>query len=404
MTRKSLTDRGIRALKPRAARYSYPDPQLASHYVRVTPSGAKSFCCVARDPSGKQVWTTIGDCEMPIEEARTRAREMLRRVRDGLPAVEPRGESFAEVAGNWIKRHAEAKRLRSLKNITRLLRVHVLPRWSDRSFLSIRRSDVAALLDRIEDRHGARQADLVLTVVRSIMNWQAARTDDYRPPVIRGMRRQNPKEHARDRILTDDEIRAVWKQAEGNGAFGAIIRLALLTGQRRTKVAAMAWSDLKIYENTGIISWTVPQKPREKPTGGELVLPKVAADIIHAQPRIRDHAHVFPARRRTGHAVGFSEAKRDFDAKLTDVAAWNLHDLRRTARSLMSRAGVPSEHAERVLGHAIAGVEGIYDRHAYRDEKADALARLATLIQSIVHPHSGDVVPLRRKARVAHAK
>jgi integrase len=398
MSRKSLTDRGIRALKPRADRYSYPDPQLASHYVRVTPSGAKSFCCVARDPNGKQVWTTIGDCEvMPIEEARTRARDMLQRVRDGLPAVEPRGESFADVAGNWIKRHAEPKKLRSLPNIKRLLSVHVYPRWSDRSFLSIRRSDVAALLDRIEDRHGARQADLVLTVVRSIMNWQAARTDDYRPPVIRGMRRQNPKEHARDRILTDDEIRAVWKQAEGNGAFGAIIRLALLTGQRRTKVAAMAWSDLKIYENTGIITWTVPQKPREKPTGAELVLPKIAADIIHAQPRIRDHAHVFPARRRTGHAVGFSEAKRDFDAKLTGVAAWKLHDLRRTARSLMSRAGVASEHAERVLGHAIAGVEGIYDRHSYADEKRDALQALANLIDSIVNPRPANVTTLRRE-------
>ena len=126
MARKSLTDKGIAALKPRAARYAFPDPQLASHYVRITPNGAKSYACVARNPDGKQIWTTVGDCEvMPIEEARLRAREMLQRVRDGLPAVEPRGETFGAVAANWTKRHVEAKGLRSHKQIGRLLCVHV---------------------------------------------------------------------------------------------------------------------------------------------------------------------------------------------------------------------------------------------------------------------------------------
>ena len=130
MARKSLTDKGIAALKPRAARYAFPDPQLASHYVRVTPSGAKSFCCVARDPRGKQVWTTIGDCEtMPIEEARTRARDMLQRVRDGLPAVAAKGETFATVAEQWLTRHVKKKKLRSEPEITRMLNTYVLPRW-----------------------------------------------------------------------------------------------------------------------------------------------------------------------------------------------------------------------------------------------------------------------------------
>ena len=77
------------------------------------------------------------------------------------------------------------------------------------------------------------------------------------------------------------------------------------------------------------------------------------------------------------------------------MARWTLHDLRRTARSLMSRAGVPRDHAERVLGHAIAGVEGVYDRHAYEDEKADALDKLAQLIDRIVNPpDQTNVVPL----------
>jgi integrase len=392
MARKSLTDKGIAALKPRAARYSYPDPQLASHYVRVTPNGARSFVCVARNPDGKQIWTTIGDCEvMPIEEARTRARECLQRVRDGLPAAPPRGETFGAVAANWTRRHVEANGLCSHKQIGRLLRVHVLPQWSARPFLDIRRSDVAALLDRIEDRHGARQADLVLTVVRSIMNWQATRTDDYRPPVIRGMRRQNPKAQARARILDDDEIRAIWKAAEGAGRFGAIIRLCLLTAQRRTKVSTMKWDDVSA---DGV--WSIPRSPREKDTAGSLQLPQVALDIIRAQPRLASNPHIFGVRQDKPFS-GFSVTKVAFDAKLA-VEPWVIHDLRRSARSLMARAGIRPDIAERVMGHAIAGVEGVYDRHSYRDEKADALARLAALIDGIVRPRE-NVTPMRTRAK-----
>ncbi len=74
---------------------------------------------------------------------------------------------------------------------------------------------------------------------------------------------------------------------------------------------------------------------------------------------------------------------------------WTLHDLRRTARSLMSRAGVRPDISERVLGHAIPGVQGVYDRHTYDSEKADALKRLSDLISKIVKPPKGNVVPLR---------
>lgn len=66
---------------------------------------------------------------------------------------------------------------------------------------------------------------------------------------------------------------------------------------------------------------------------------------------------------------------------------------------MLSRAGVSSEHAERVLGHTIAGVEGVYDRHAYSDEKADALKQLAALIEEIVNGTPAKVVRLKPKAR-----
>jgi hypothetical protein len=197
--RKTLSDKGVAALKPRAARYALPDPELRGHYIRVQPSDAKSFVAVAVDPqSGKQVWTTIGAADaFGIDEARAKAREIIKRVRAGLPPIEAKGETFGDVAANWLKRHVEQNGLRSKKQIERLLRVYVFPTWKDRVFLDFRRSDVAALLDQVEDNHGPRQADVVLTVVRSVMNWFATRIDNYHPPIVRGMKRQNAKAHAR---------------------------------------------------------------------------------------------------------------------------------------------------------------------------------------------------------------
>jgi integrase len=393
--RKTLTDKGIAALKPRPRAYAYPDPELVGHYIRVQPSARRSFVIVARSPSGKQVWANVGAADvMPIEEARDRARVAIKRVRDGLPAIEipPDGPiTVQQVAEQWLKRHAKAKRLRTEKQITRFLRVHVYPQWGGRPLLSIRRSDVAALLDHIEDNFGARQADMVLTVIRSIMNWHATRHDDYHPPIVRAMRRQNPKEHTRARILTDDEIRAIWKTAEGAGRFGAIVRLCLLTAQRRTKVSTMKWSDLS---DNG--EWTIPKEPREKDTAGSLQLPQAALDIIRAQPRLASNPYVFGMRQDKPFS-GFGVTKTAFDAKLP-IERWVIHDLRRTARSLMSRAGISSEHAERVMGHALAGVEGVYDRHSYAAEKAHALARLAALVDGIVNPRE-NVTTMRKRAK-----
>ncbi|MPZ38501.1 MAG: DUF4102 domain-containing protein [Rhizobiales bacterium] len=394
--RKTLSDKGVTALKPRASRYAFPDPELRGHYVRVQPSGAKSFVTVASNPAGKQVWTTIGAADvLGIEDARQQAREAIHRVRAGLPAVEAKTETFGTVAANWIKRHVEPNGLRSKCEIVRLLDRHVLPSWRDREFIGIKRSHVAALLDRVEDKHSPRQADAVLTIVRSIMNWFATRHDDYTPPIVRGMRRQNPGAQARARILSDDEIRAIWKVAERNGTFGGIICLCLLTAQRRTKIRDMQWSDLSIDGE-----WTIPKEAREKDSAGTLVLPDAATSIIRAQAIIGNNTYVF-AGRGDGPFRGFSQAKAAFDAKLpADMPGWVLHDLRRTARSLMSRAGVRRDIAERVLGHAIVGVERVYDRHAYRNEKADALRRLAALIDSIIHPSkAAKVVKLRRAAR-----
>ena len=375
MARK-LNDRGVAALEPQETRYALPDPELAGHFIRVQPTGAKSFVAVTRDPRGRQVWTTIGKTTVyTIEEARDRARSIIKSTRTG----EAPPESFKAVAENWLARHVRQKSLRTAPEIERCLRKYVFPSWAERQFAEIRRSDVTRLLDTIEDRHGARQADRVLSIVRKIMNWSASRSDDYTSPIIPGMRRQDPKQQERARILDDAELLAVWRHAEAvGGNFGATVQLLLLTAQRREKVAAMRWRDIS---EAG--EWTIPTEPREKGNAGSLMLPAMARDIISRQPRLLSNEFVF-AGRGAGHFNGYSKAKIAFDAKLEGVAPWVLHDLRRTARSLMARAGVRPDIAERVMGHAIGGVEGVYDRHRYDAEKAAALAALAELIQVIV--------------------
>jgi integrase len=332
---------------------------------------------------------------MAIERARERAREAIRRIKAGLPAFEPppvQPDSFGAVAESWLKRHVAAKGLRSQPQIERILRKLVYPRWASRPFTGLRRSDVAALLDYVEDHHGARQADLVLAIVRGISNWFASRDDNYSSPFVRGMRRVDPKAARRSRILTDDELRAVWRAAEEAGAFGAFIRLAVSTAQRRDVLVHMKWDAIS---PDGV--WHIPEEPRAKGTGGDLKLPAAAMAIIHAQPRFAGNPFILAGRNGKPYA-GFANGKPALD-KTSGISGWVVHDLRRTARSLMSRAGVISEHAERVMGHAIAGVEGVYDRHKYLEEKAVALAKLAALIERIVNPpDDAVVVPMRPQA------
>ncbi len=389
--RKTLTDAGVAALKPRAARYAFPDPELRGHLIRIPPSGAKSYTAVTRDPAGKQVWVTIGRVDLlTIEEARKRAREILKRVQAGKPAIEPKADTFADAVASWRKRHLEANGLRAKREINRLLDRHLLPAWGARELTSIRRSDIAALLDHVEDNHGARSADYCLTIFSAIANWCATRHDDYAPPVVRGMKRQSTKAQARERVLDDDEIRRVWTACEELGNYGALIRMLLLTTQRLDKVLTMAWADI---DADGV--WRVPTvSKREKPHGGELKLPQLARDLLAAIPVLEGNPFVF-AGRGQGHSNGHSKNKARLD-KASGVTNWVVHDLRRTGRSLLSRAGVNSAVAERTLGHVQPGVQGVYDRHRYFDEKADALRRLAALIERVLAPPpSAQVVNLR---------
>jgi integrase len=394
--RKTLTDKGVLALRPKPTRYHFPDPELTGHYVRVLPSGTKTFTVVARGPDG-QVWHTVGGTDLlKIEQSRDLAREAIKRIKVGLTPEEPPPEqpdSFKAVAQNWIKRYAKKEQLRTLPEIERCLKVYVYPEWADRPFPEIKRSDFSKLLDAIEDERGTRMAEIVRGHVRAIGNWEAGRSGDYVSPFnARGKRSSSGTK--RERFLDDDELRAVWKEANRSGSFGALIKTLLLTGQRRGAVLSMKWDAIS---DDG--TWTIAAEAREKINAGSLKLPPQVLQIINAQPRLASNDHVFAASRGNGPMNGFSRAKVSFDKKC-GVEGWTLHDLRRCARTLLARCDVRPDIAEVTLGHVIAGIEGRYNVHDYSTEKAVALAKLAALVDAIVDPdRRGNVVPMQKGKR-----
>jgi integrase len=350
-------------------------------YLRVPPEGPIVFAVVERNPYGIKKWAKIGtNQDLTIDEARERARTAIRRIKDGLTAFEAvpdAPQSYKVIAEKWLEQHVEKEGLRTRGEIRRLLQ-RVLVFWGKKDFVSIRRKDINDLLDVIEQESGPWAADHVLAVARKISRWYASRSDDYTSPFVAGMRRTRSEARARDRILDEAELRQVWRAAEANGAYGALIRLLLLTAQRREKLVTLKFTDIK---PGGI--WEIPTEPREKGNPGVLRLPPLALKIIQAQERVGNNPYVFAASRGDGPMSGFNKRKALFD-QACGVTNWTLHDLRRTARSLMSAAGVPESHAERTLGHKQPGVKGVYDRYRYVDEMSTALVKLAAEIKRIV--------------------
>lgn len=373
---KRLNDDGVANLKPSNKRQTIPDPELRGHYIRVMPSGAKSFFAVTRDPNGKQIWKLIGTAEsMSIDDARQKAMAMLRSIRSTVMLTETKDDAtFESVASAWFQRHVVKSNLRSQETIRALLKRHIYPAFRGMNFVDVRRTHIVKLLDRVEDGSGLRSADYVLSTISSICRWYALRDEKYESPIIPGMKRRG--DGRRDRILRDNEIVTLW---EADGLFGDFTKLALLTAQRKEKIATMRWSDIR----DGV--WHIPAEAREKGNAEALRLPAMALDVIEAQPRT-DSPFVFPGSVRTK----LAHQKKRFEAA-HPMPRWTIHDLRRTVRSLMAAAGVTALHAELVMGHKQGGVAGIYDRHDYLDEKGDALLRLASRIRDIVTPPPSNV-------------
>jgi integrase len=314
---------------------------------------------------------------LKLGEARKQAKVKLGEVAKGHdPLAERRQKAAAaentlqSVCENYFKRN----KLRTMYERQRQLRRLVYPVLGGKQLELVRRSDIVKLLDRIEDTSGPSMADHVLAYLSRVFSWQASRSDDFRSPIVRGMKRNGNS--ARTRILSDDEIRKVWAAAtKMDNASGPLVRFLLLTATRRNEAATMQRSELE-----GDV-WVIPAARYKSNHDHAIPLSKDAKAILDSMPIIDGSDWVFTNDGRRP-AVGFPKLKLRIDRE-SGVTGWTLHDLRRTARSLMSRLGVNADIAELCLGHVLTGVRGIYDRHEYLDEKREAFERLAAEIKRI---------------------
>jgi integrase len=200
---------------------------------------------------------------------------------------------------------------------------------------------------------------------------------------------------ARDRVLTDEELRAIWNATGGPGPFNGIVRMLMLTGQRREEVASMAWGEVA----PDLSTWTIPGRRAKNGVTHAVPLSGPAQAILRAAPRFSGDAElVFPGQRGTFNSFGGAKAALD---KASGVKDWRLHDLRRTMATGLQRLGVRLEVTEAVLNHVSgsrAGIISVYQKHTYFDEKRAALNAWASHIEAIVEGRTadGNVTQLRR--------
>jgi len=385
MPQRQLTYRFCAGAKPREGEIQtdYFDTQISGLALRVS-EGRKSWT-FHYTFGGKRRRLTFGAYpSISLGAARTRADEAKAAIAEGHDPILAATETLQHVCELYLAR--DGAKLRTAEWRKGVLDRHVYPTLGSRPISEIKRSEIVRLLDRIEEGSGPAMATQTLAIIRKVMNWHASRSDDFLSPVVRGMART--QEMARDRILTDDEIHKVWRTAEGCGVYGSYLRFLLLTAARRNEASDMTWDEVDGSD------WTLPAARNKTKLDLLRPLSRVASQIIGGLPKAGPF--VFTTNGGATAFTSFSNSKAAFD-KSSGTKGWTLHDLRRTARSLMSRAGVPTDHAERCLGHVIGGVRGVYDRHEYHTEKRQAYEALAAIIERIVSGAQAGVVQLKRK-------
>jgi integrase len=415
---KNLTEATLRSLKPEAARREIPDGKVPNLYLVMQPSGARSWALRYRH-EGKPRKLTL-DGMHGLQEARAWALELGGLVAKGedpagakanaraaqraerTAAEEPAAadpDSVAAVVDLFLRRHvARVQNARSAAESRRLLDKFVLPAWRDRKLADIRRRDVHDLLDSIVDGGAPTSANRTLSLLKVLWSFALDREIASASPVA-GFKPKH-REEARDRVLSDGELVAIWRAADAlDWPAAPIVKLLALTGQRRDEVAGMRWAEVDLDGRL----WSIPPSRRKGGIPNRVPLSDAALAILEALPRFESD-WVFPARPRAGgkgggHFSGYSKAKARLD-QLSGVTGWRFHDLRRTLAT-RAQKHYRIEVVEAILGHisgSRAGIIGVYQLHKFEDETREALAWWARRLHGLLEPQAGEgnVVALPR--------
>jgi integrase len=392
MAKRVLTEPFIKALKPAAQRYGVSDAIVPGLRVNVTPKGVKTFILWRRvDPRATSATgLTLGRVGvLSLAEARTKARQWLITLANGEDPRAKRGDTFASAMERYLADHVRGQR--KAKDVEYELRKDCLPRWGTKPLAAIRRADIIAMIDDIKARGASAQARNVYGHMRTFCNWAIEKDLLASSPCDHiSMRRLLGPKLARQRVLNDGEIAALWRATGALGyPFGELVRLLLLTGVRRDEAAHAAWSELDLAART----WTIPRHRYKSDVEHVVPLNDAAMELLGRLPRWAGCDYLFSASGRKPLA-GFAPAKKKLDALMGKPPHWCLHDLRRVSR--MSELHVADVVAELALGHSRKGLAAVYDRHKYRTELAAAFAAWGQRLGTIVAPRPANVVALAR--------
>jgi integrase len=411
---KELTTVSVRKLRATASGWveRYDGASASRGFgVRCRPDGLKTWIFLYTSPiHHKRRRFTIGPVEaISLADARDIAIDLRRQVREGKDpsdaktasrtAAAQEGEaaskrSFRRVVEKYDARHLKNKRRG--RDVRSVIDRQLMPYWADKPLASITREDVLERVEALADEMPA-AANKLHEVVRGIFNWALDR-GTYgldRSPVDR--MRQPAEKVRRDRVLTEDEIRAVWA-AFGTMSypFGDALKLLLLTGQRRNEVTGVRWREIDLASKT----WTIPKERCKSARAHTVPLSDPAIRLLTALPRFKPEKGdaVFTASNGERPISGYARAKTRAD-EISGVSGWHIHDLRRTVRTELARLRISDTVAERVINHGPKGLAAVYDQHRYDDEKREALAAWAARLRDITEPAPANLFELKTAAR-----
>lgn len=402
MATGKVTKRTIDALQASSRDQFLWDEDLSGFGLKVTPAGNKVYLLQYR-LGGRGAATrrmTLGRHGNPWTPARAReeAERLLVLVKQGKDPVAEKEEqrriatdlAFDSYALRFLSEYGKkAWRDATYTGVESNLRRFVTPALKKKPMPLIRRSDIVAMFDGLPSNKPALPRN-VFALVRKLFAWAVERGDIERSPV-EGFKGP-PSVASRDRVLSDDELRLVWLGAEKLGPpFGSMIRVLLATGQRREEVAAMDWREL---DQTNA-QWEIPALRAKNKKVHLVPLNDLAVTILNdvAGGRAWPKKGLIFTTTGTTPVSGYSRAKSRLDRTIVElsgadgIAAWRLHDLRRTLATGLQRLGVRFEVTEAVLNHisgSKGGVAGVYQRHDWKQEKRDALAAWSAHVERVV--------------------
>lgn len=391
-SRRTLTPKTIGALPAAIGkRYEVRDRLTPGLVLRVSDTGLKVFYVCKRVNQQMRRFKIGPYPILSLADAREKARELLRNIELGRYVEkapheqEQRIPTLAETVPLFIELYAK-QRTKDWYGTER-----VLLKFSSlysRPVDAIKRADVVRVLDIIVANGTPSRANRALAAFKKLMNWCVDRGVIEHSPVAQ--LKMPSKEVARERVLTQDELRLCWRTAELDGyPFGPCVWLLMLTGQRRSEVSEMRWSELDLENEL----WTIPRARVKNGTTHVVPLSRLALSIIRALPRFPGSDYVFTT---TGVSPinGFGRLKDRLDVAFpSGTEDWRFHDLRRTAATNLAMLRVPPHIIEAVLNHKsgiVSGVAAIYNRHAYIDEKREALELWAVKLAELMGPRPSE--------------